>query len=242
MFLIGTAAKSDPRPSTAAIPVEVRANVRVVEQLQNLESSFSTMLTRVRRVIAKCDLMEVQFFLNDLLETRKFSNCGSFDSVLHQLRENHVDTFNISYLEILATHLQKREVIKLVKGYKEKMEKFLTETTVTEFHCALTSRVGSPLPEKMAVVTVKIPESMATKRTMKDMEKLAGKAFGPYYKSLVRLNVVAGSILINWFVPKTLTEELVRLSQTNAVIFMQEGVEEVTVAGMVVFSYEEVGN
>ena len=50
--------------------------------------------------------------------------------------------------------------------------------------------------------------------------------------------MVTGSILVTWLCPSTLSDDLVQLVLTNAVIFTLEGVEGVTVAGAVVLQLE----
>ena len=179
-----------------------------IQQLQDLESRFSSMLTGIRRFYTNCDLPEMQFFLNDLLETEEFSDCATFDEILRQLRRSHMDTFNIYYLEQLAARFQRDEVDELIDEYNEKKEAFLTETVVTKFHEVIASRVRSVLPEGMASISIKIPQSLANKRNLKDMERLADRAFGDYYKSFVNLHVMPGSIVITWFFPESRTDEL----------------------------------
>ena len=193
---------------TSASGTEIQADAEVVRQLQDLESHFSSMLTDISQFYTNCDLGKVQFFLDDLLETKKFSKCVTFNEILRQLRRSHVDTFNIYYLERLAAHFPRHEVNELIDEYKEAKKAFLTGTVVTKFHEAIASRVGPVLPGKMTAITITIPQSLANNRTLKDMERLAGRAFGDHYKSLVNLHVVPGSIVITWFFPKSLTDEL----------------------------------
>ena len=201
------------------------------------------MLTNIRQFYVNCDLAAMQFFLDDLLETEEFMKCATFDGTLRQLRQGHMDTFNIHCLEQLAVHFQRDEVDELIDKYNEKKEAFLTETVVTEFQQAIVSRVGPVLLSGKAVITIKIPESQASKRTLKDMERLAGRAFGKFYKSLVNLHAIPGSVVITWFFSKNFTDELEKRARVNRSVFKQEEVEEVTVAGKVVFrkSSEEVG-
>ena len=226
---------------TSASGAEIQADVKVVRQLQDLESHFSSMLTIIRRFYINCDLSKMQFFLDDLLETEKFSNCATFDEILHQLRRSHVDTFNIYFLEQLAAHFQRDEVDELIDEYDKKKEAFLTETVVTKFHEAIASRVSPVLQEEMAAITIKLPQSLANERTLKDMERLAGRAFGDYYRSFINLHVVAGSVVINWFFPKSHIHELEQQAQAHGAVFKQEGVEEVAVAGRMMFPSEAVG-
>ena len=245
LFCFCTAATdSSARHLTSDCGAEIHANVQVVRQLQDLESHFTSMLTIIRRVYANCDLKEIQFFLDDLLGTDEFGNCDTFDNILRQLRQNHVDTFNIYYLEKLTAHFQNDEVDKLINEYNVKKEAFLKETAVVDFHQAIMQSVGPTLPTEKAAITIKIPHSLANKRTLKDMESLAGHAFGEYHESFVCLHVKPGSIIITWFFPKRLTEELEQLAKANEAVFKQAGVEEVTLAGKVVFlgNSEEVGS
>ena len=237
IYFCTAATGSNAGNSTLVSGSEILASVEVVKQLQDLESCFSSMLTSIRTLFTSRDLAEMQFFLDDLFETHEFRNCGTIDEILWQLRQSHVDTFNIHCLKELARHFQRDEVHRLIDEYNNKMEAFLTGTVVTQFHQAIVSRVDPVLPSEMAVVTIKIPQSLANRRTLKDMERLAGRAFGEYYRSFVNLHVVPGPIVIIWFFPECFTDKLEQLAQANTTVFLQEGVEEVTitVAGRMVF-------
>ena len=92
--------------------------------------------------------------------------------------------------------------------------------------------------EEKSTITIKTPQSLGSDKTLKDMEKPAGKVFEAHCSSFVNLHLqtVAGSINIIWFFPKSLTEKLEQLAQTHIAVVKLEGVEEVTVAGRVVFN------
>ena len=63
------------------------------------------------------------------------------------------------------------------------------------------------------------------------MEKLARKAFKGWENSFISINAKSGSIIITWYVPESLCEELERLACENAAVLREEGVEEVTIVG-----------
>ena len=219
--------------------------MEVVQKLQGLQMCFAKMLTGIRQSFAKCDHAEMRFFLDAFLGADEFKNCTTIDEILRQLQLGLIDTFNTYCLEQFAVQFQNDEARKLIAEYNEKKEAFLNETVVTEFQKAIFSLapMNPALPQEKAVITVKIPESLARERTLKDMEKLAGRAFGEYYRSFINLRVIPGSIIIIWFFPKTLKEKLEEAARTKKAVFRQEGVEEVTVAGRVVFhrNSEQVG-
>lgn len=230
-------------PLTCA--TEVQASVEVVRQLQDLESSFALMLAKLRRLLTKCNLAEVKFFLENLLATDELRRCSTFDEVLHQLCREYIDTFSIDCLERLAALCQNHKMDRLIKRYKGKKKDFLTKTTVHEFQQAIISRVDPVPPSKKTTITIKIPPDLSNRKTLNDMEKLAKKAFGPYHKSFIFLHAKPGCTLITWFSPKTLATQLKLLALEKKDLFTKEGVLEVTVAGVVVFSciqkvFEEV--
>ena len=228
--------------SNASGADSIHVNVEVVNRLCDLEESFSGMLNNIRRCYVNYDLAEMQFFFKDLLDAEEFKKCASIDDILEQLRQSYVDTFNIRRLKQLATQFPRDGVDKLINEYNGKMEAFLTETVITEFHQQVSSRAIPVFPGDKATVMIKIPRELASRRTLKDMKELAGKAFGDYYDSFVNLHVVGGSIIISWFFPKHLTDKLEQRARENELIFKQEGVEEVAVAGKVVFlGSSEVG-
>ena len=90
-------------------------------------------------------------------------------------------------------------------------------------------------PKGMAEITIRIPAELdiseSNKRTLKDVEKLARRAFKGCEKSFISIKVKPGSIIITWYVPESLFEELERLARENAAVLREEGVEEVTIEG-----------
>ena len=208
------------------------ADVEVVGGLQDLESDFSSMMTDTRKDLTNCDIGEVQFYLDDLFEVEEFRKYPNIDEVLRKLRRDHIDTFNIRYLERLVSRFHQSDaIIKTIQKYEEKKEEFLRATTVKEFQQAVVSRAETVTPKRMATVTIKIPEEYGIPRTMKDVEKLAKKAFKGRHKDFVRINVMPGSIIITWYITEGLCEELVQLARESIAMLREEGVEEVKIVG-----------
>ena len=231
------AAAGDTEPSpTAPYTADIEADVKVVRGIQDLESSFSAMLRKLRDTLTNCDISGIQFFLNDLFDTDEFSSCDTIDKVLRQLRQGHVDTFNVYYLQQLISECQQNEAIdKSIKEYEEKKERFLEATTVKQFQQAIVSKAETLPPKGMAEMTIRIPAELnineSNKRTLKDVEKLARRAFQGCENSFISIKVKPGSIIITWYVPESLCEELERLARENAAVLREEGVEEVTIVG-----------
>ena len=219
-------------PSTNPSIAELVADVEVVGGLQDLESDFSSMMMDTRKDLTNCNIGDIQFYLDDLFGVEEFRNCQNIDEVLRKLRRDHIDTFNIRYLEqIISRFHQNEAIVQKIKEYEEKKEEFLRATTVKEFQQAVVSKAEAVTPKGMAAVTIKIPKEYGVPRTMKDVEELAKKAFKGHHKDLIRINVTPGSIIITWYVPKGLCEELVRLAQENIAVLREEGVEEVSIVG-----------
>ena len=217
---------------------EVRATAAVVERLRDLETSFTNMLTNLLRLLTecKCDLSQAQFFLDDQFDTEKFSQCTNFNALLRQLRRaGHVDTFNTYYLKQLVAFFKKDQLTEHIKEYEAEKEDFLKDTTVIEFQHAVVSRVEPVNPSQMKDLTIKISKELAKDRTLKDIEKLALRAFGENQREFVRIHVKLGSVIISVFFPETLTGKLEQLAHENAAVFKDAGVEEVSVDGRVVF-------
>ena len=216
---------------------EIRATAAVVKRLRYLETSFTNMLTDLLGLLTecKCDLSKARFFLDDHFDTEKFSKCTNFDELLRQLRRGHVDTFNTYYLQQLVAYFKKDQLTERIKEYEAEKEDFLKDTTVIEFQRAVVSRVEPVKPSQMKDLTIKISKELAEDRTLKDMEKLASRAFGEYQLEFVRIHVKSGSVIISVFFPETLTGKLEHLVHKNAAVFKDAGVEEVTVGGRVVF-------
>ena len=217
--------------STAAL--EIVANTKVVGGLQDLERDFSNIFTDTRKDLAKCNIEEMRFFLADLFENDEFNKCDTIDEVLRKLRHGHVDTFNVYYLECLISRFHRSDAImKSIKEYIKKKDKFLKTTTVQKFQQAVVSRAEAVCPKGMAEIIIKVPNISETNmRTMNDVEKLAKKAFKGCHKDLVRIHVTPGSVIITWYVTENLCEKLVRLARENIAVLREEGVEEVSIVG-----------
>ena len=184
----------------------------------------------------KCDLSKAQFFLDDQLDTEKFSQSANFNSLLRQLRKEHVDTFNTYYLQQLVAYFKKDQLTERMREYEAEKEDFLKDTTVIEFQRAVVSRVEPVQPNQMKNLTIKISRKLAKERTIKDMEELALRGFGEYQLEFIRIQVKSGSVIISWFFPEALTSKLEYLAHGNVAVFKDAGLEEMTIGGRVVFS------
>ena len=202
--------------------------------------SFSNMLTSIRDLLAQRDLPKVQLFLDTLLGTDDvFKNYDNIDDVLRCLCKDRINIFNIYCLEELAGNLRKDELDELIKVYGAKKEEFLRDRTVLEFQMAVVNRVDHDLPKEM---TIKIPQCLTKRnfKTLKDVEMLTTNSFADHSKSFVNLKVKPGSIIVMWYFPKALSTKLEQLARENAAFFTQEGVEEVTIGGTMVFPWTQM--
>ena len=113
----------------------------------------------------------------------------NIDEVLRKLLHDHIDTFNIRYLEQLISRFhQNKAIVKKIEEYEEKKEEFLRATTVKEFQQAVVSKAEAVTPKGMAAVIIKILKEYGFPRTMKDVEELAKKGFKGRHKDFVKIN------------------------------------------------------
>ena len=108
----------------------------MVRKLRGLVSDYSLMLSEFKRLLAGCDISDARFFLNNLFNTDIFTSCDNIEQLLNQLCHHYVDTFNVYYLQQLATCLARDDVNQFVQIYEEKKDKFLEDTTVLDFQKA----------------------------------------------------------------------------------------------------------
>ena len=113
-------------PSTTDdIDTALIADVKVVKDLQDLEGNMSSMMIDTRKDLKDCDIAEVQFYLDDLLEVDEFRECQNIDEVLRKLRRDHTDTFNINYLRCLVTQFHQNEaIVKKMENTKKRKRSF----------------------------------------------------------------------------------------------------------------------
>ena len=199
------------------------------------------MLTEFRRLLAGCDISDAQFFLDNLFGTHDFTTCDNIDKLLHQLSDGYIDTLNVYSLKQLAACLKKAKFMELVEEYEKKVQKFLEETTVLDFHKAVISKAKPVVPEGIAEISIKIPRRLATKRILKDMEELAMNAFEDNQQSFVRFHAFSGSVVISWFMPNKLCARMEELAEKKALMLKTQGVLEVTIGGKSVFPIRNSG-
>ena len=214
---------------------KIEADVAVVNNLKELEILFGRTLVQVKRLFTKRDLPDAQLFLDSVIGSEDFVECANFDKLMRKLQQDHIDVFNISILQQLVACFNNQEQTEVIQAYNEKKESFLKQTTVLEFQRAVVSRVEPILARGMAVVTITISKEKASRRTLKDIEKIAMEGFENDQKKFIRLHAEPGSIIISWIFPKELSGGLEKLARDNAAVFKNNGVMEVTVGGRIVF-------
>ena len=219
--------------------VEIEADGRMVRELRDLVSDYSLMLAEFKRLLAGCDISDARFFLKNLLNTDIFTSCDNIEQLLNQLCHRYVDTFNVYYLQKLGICLKRDGVNQLIRQYEEKKEKFFEKTTVLDFQKAVVSKTKPNLPNRMVEVAIKIPKRLATEKILGDMEVLAMEAFGDNQKSFVHFHAFPGSIVICWYVVKSLSEVLQQLAREKVAVWRQHGVEEVMVGSQCVYHYTD---
>ena len=223
----------DPLTTDDTDAALIDADVKVIDELHGLESELSSMMIDTREDLKDCDIANLQFFLDNLFGIDEFSKCQNVDEVLRKLSRDHIDTFNISYLESLITQFSRNKSIgEKIEKYKKKKEEFLRNTTVKQFQQAVVSKADAIIPKGMAKVTITIPKVYkGALRTMNDVEELAIKGFKEHKKTLIKIHVKPGSIIITWLVPEVLYEEIVQVARENIAVLKEEGVEEVSIVG-----------
>ena len=224
---------------TSDCKAEIVADGKIVRQLRDLVSDYSLMLTDFREQLNGCNVSRAQFFLDNLFNTDIFTSCDNIEQLLKQLCHRYVDTFNVYYLQKLATCLERDDINQLVLRYEEKKEKFLEDTTVLEFHKAIVSKTKPVLPKQMVEVAIRIPVHLATEKILRDMERLAFEAFEDNQKSFVQFHAFPGSVVICWFVVESLCEVLQQLAREKVAVWRQHGVEEVMVGSQCVYHYTD---
>ena len=229
-------------PTSTPICVKIRAKDVVVNDLNELEVEFGCMIVRVKHLLhEKCDLSDTKLFLYSAMGIDELDGCENFDKLLEQLQRHNIGVFNIFVLQNLARirSLVNTEMTEVVEAYNGLKEEFLNKRTVLEFQQAVVNKVKPILTSKMAVVTIKIPEDMASRRILKDIEKIAMKGFEECYKEFIHLHAEAGSIIISWAFPKKLSVRLEQLAHSNAIVFQLNKVLEVTVGGRKAFPFPQ---
>lgn len=197
------------------------------------------MLVRVKRLLnTKFDLAEVKLFLSSCFGIEELNECKSFYPLLEQLQRSHIDVFNISILDDLATSFDENDksLTEVIKSYKREKNEFLNQTTIQEYSKAVrVSRPKPSTPNRMDIVSFKITE-MSCHKTLRDIEMVAIEGFEGCYKKFICLHAEASTNIISWAFPEELSVRLENLAQENANIFESNDVLEVTVAGKIAFS------
>lgn len=225
-----------PSLEAGAVTAEIEADGNIVRQLRDLECDLSLMLTKLRKLLADCDVSDAQFFFSHLFDTDDFDDCHDIKILVNKLcRNGYVDTFNVYPLEKVAVCLERDDVNKLVKEYEEKKKRFFNETAVIDFQRAVICKTKPCLSKGKVEVTIKIKKRLANERVLKDMEQLAAEAFEDNQMWFVHFHAIAGSIVLLWHAPEKLCGILTELASCKAALLKENGVEEVTIGGKTVF-------
>ena len=226
--------------STLKVAAEIEADGNIVRQLRDLECELSLMLTKLRKLLADCDVSDAQFFFSHLFDTDDFDGCNDIKILVNKLcRNGYIDTFNVYPLEKVAVCLERDDVNKLVKEYEEK-KRFFNETTVIDFQRAVISKAKPALSRGKVEVTIKVKKRLANERVLKDIEQLAAEAFEDNQMWFVHFHAITGSIIILWHVPEKLCDTLEQLVHRKTTVLKEKGVEEVAIGGKTVFLQEKV--
>ena len=209
--------------------------------MRDLGFYFALMLSNVRKLqIADCEITEAQCFLNDLSGTSDFHDCEKIADLTGKLCRGYIDTFNVYYLEKVATCLSREDMKCLVKEYEEKKQKFFEETTVLDFQRAVVSKAKPPLPDGKVEITIMVQKQMASKRVLRDMELLATEVFGGHHSRFVSFHAIPGCVILLWHVPESLCDKLEQLALDKAVKLRKKGVKKMTIGGKCVLQHKQV--
>ena len=224
-----TSTETDPSATDDA--ALIYADAQVISDLFGLESELADIMTNTRKEFKDCDITELQFYLNNLVGVEKFHKCQNIDEVLLKFRREHNNTFNIIYLKQLIRQFHPNSAtIQKLEDYEKKIEEFLRATTVNQFQQAVISEAEAVIPKGMAAVTIKILKEYAP-RTMEDVEELAKKGFKKHRKTLIKIRVKPGSIIITWLVSEALYKEILQEAREKISLLRDEGVDEVRIEG-----------
>ena len=226
-------AETDPSATDDIDPALIDADVKVISELHGLESELTSIMFDTRKDLKDCDITDLQFYLDSQVGVEKFHKCQNVDEVLHKLRREHIDAFNIDYLKQLIYQFHRNSaLIQKLEEYEKKKEEFLRATTVKQFQQAIITKADAIIPKGMAKVTITIPSVYKNAPcTMKDVEELAIKGFKERKKALIKIHVKPGSIIITWLVPEALYEEILQEARENIAALREKGVDEVSIVG-----------
>ena len=149
--------------------IVIQPDVTVIQTLQALEFTFSSLLAKLESLHGSDYSKKGVLFLNTLLGKEEFK---SYHTILQQLSNDHLDTFNIDYLRQYVSIFDNKEMVKVTDEYEEKKDQFLASAAVRYFQQAVVSKVESVSTGDVAV-DITVPKRYATKRTLDDIVKLA---------------------------------------------------------------------
>ena len=215
----------------ATDPVDTK--ISLINRLRALEHSFSHMIADVKKLLVDCDPTDARCFLSVLLVTDEFSDCDTMEKILVQLCQEYVDRFNVDYLRECLSRFKREDVNSLIEAYEQESDQFMETTTVLEFLQEVSSTAELAVRQGKASIDITVARKFAREITLKGVKTLAKNWFDDNHTSFINFNVIPRSIVITWFFPKRLTAKLQQLAVTNAAVFCQQGVYEVTVAGKI---------
>lgn len=238
-FILATSTTAGSAIATdeSSLDNEIKVDINVVQQLQDLEFEYTIMLTSTKRIYStEFNIEDIKFFLDILFKTEDFKKCSTFDQIFRQLERFKLDPLNISLLKNLTRFFRNEKVENILNEYNKKKEVFMADVTVKQFHIAVLARSSPVCPKGMRAIKLTVSEEFASQRTLSDVEKLAKLAFKDHAESLVRFHAVSGSVILMWLFPESLTDVFKQMAST---MYKSEGVLEITVSGIKMFPARE---
>ena len=226
--------------TTFAAPTEdeIKSDLTVLDQLDKLEDHFKEMVTMIKKKYTNAQLQGIKNCLAAIFPS-DLQSCRSYDLLFQVLLTRHLHPFNIYALEVISENFPNDGVKHLTDGYTTARNEFCSACTVHSFERANCCRDFPICPKGMKQFALKLPTNATEQKTMREIEKLVRGLLGEHARHLAACYAKQGCITISWFFPESLTIQLQESAGKNTQLLEAEMVEELTIAGIVVFPIKD---
>ena len=213
-------------------PVQVKVEPDILKKLLALRKKYNDMLVVLQTArLPKERLSRLKLFLSGYCDESSFENCPSPKQIVEQLKVKlKIDIFNIDTLCACCEYFKSKTVNRSVQQYKERLDIFLSTTSVMEFQSSLQTDEITCLDDTEPL-TLKLKETaISNDDTLKNLKKLAYDFFGHSSKAFIIRIIRRGCVCVTWIVPASLVSTLrAKAQQLSSEYLASRGVLELVI-------------
>ena len=193
-------------------PIQVSLKPDVPDRVVFLMNEYAEMLQVVKGAkLSESRFFALKTFLSDYCEESLICECSTVSSIVDLLKDKLIIyIYNIDTLNASCKKFGRHKVKCSVEQYKQRLDEFLSSTSVKEFKGTLQTQIVNP--KNVEYITLKLDEGRGCD-TLKKLKQLVYHFFGNISRAFSLCEVCVGCVCVTWLVPISLVPTLRTMAQ-----------------------------